>query len=86
MARHQNGRTEICRDFLGAKMAEPSFAENAKCPAEPNRTEIAEICFQAMGGVHPITIVHSTLYPTRAELHIFERVRVAMLPFIMAHK
>ena len=69
-------------------MAEPRFAENTKCPAEPNRTEIAEICYQAMGGGggHPITIVHSTLYPTRAELHIFEGVRVAMLPFIMAHK
>ena len=50
MARRQNGRTDICRDFLGAKMAEPSFAENAKCTAEPNRTEIAEICYQAIGG------------------------------------
>ena len=74
-SRHQNGRTEIL-----------PRTQNAL----PNRTEPRLPRFATRrwggGGGHPITKVHSTLYPTRAELHIFEGVRVAMLPFIMAHK
>ena len=54
MARHQNGRTEIYRDFLGTKMAEPRFCRERKmpCRTEPNRD--CRDLLPGDGGVHPI--------------------------------